>query len=80
MQLTYDPSHNVAYLRLREPTGVEVETIRLSDEVNIDLAADGSVYGVELLNANAQLRAADDGRLVLELAGWRTELPLPDVA
>jgi hypothetical protein len=29
------------------------------------VAPDGSVYGIELLNANEQLRAADDGRLVL---------------
>jgi uncharacterized protein YuzE len=80
MQLTYDPSQNIAYLRLRNPNGIAVETIRLSDEINIDLAPDGSVYGIELLNANAQLRDADSGRLVLELAGQRTELPLPEVA
>jgi uncharacterized protein YuzE len=43
---------NIAYLRLREAAGAQVETIRLSDEVNVDLAPDGSVYGIELLNAN----------------------------
>ena len=43
----------------------EIETVRVSDELNVDIAPDGSVYGIELLNANEQLRAADGGRLVL---------------
>jgi uncharacterized protein YuzE len=64
MKLTYDRKRNIAYLRLR-PRGTEVETIRVSDELNVDIAPDGSVYGIELLNANEQLRSADDGKLVL---------------
>lgn len=70
MRLTYDPRYNIAYLRLKERTA-EVETLRLSDELAIDIAPDGSVYGIELLNANEQLRAGDDGRLVIvnEAAG-----------
>ena len=54
MKLTYDPRHNVAYIRLREE-GAEVRTVQVSDELNIDLAPDGTVYGIELLNANEQL-------------------------
>jgi uncharacterized protein YuzE len=80
LQLTYDPARNIAYLRLREPAGAQVETIRLSDEVNIDLAPDGSVYGIELLNADAQLRGADQGRLVLDLGKTRMEVPLLETA
>jgi uncharacterized protein YuzE len=64
MKLTYDRKRKFAYLRLR-PQGIEVETIRVSDELNVDIAPDGSVYGIELLNANEQLRAGDDGKLVL---------------
>ena len=64
MRLTYDPDHNIAYIRLRE-RAESVETVRVSDEVHIDLAADGTVYGIELLDANKQLKAADGGRLVL---------------
>jgi uncharacterized protein YuzE len=79
VQITYDPRRNIAYLRLRDPAGAELETIRLSDEVNIDLTPDGSVYGIELLNANAQLGAAE-GRLVLDFAGQHVEVPLPEVA
>ena len=64
MKLTYDPKANVAYIRFREKGG-EVETVAVSDELNIDLAPDGSVYGIELLNANEQLRAGDGGRLIV---------------
>jgi len=61
MKLTYDRNKNIAYLRLR-PKGAEVDTIRISDEMNIDIAPDGSVYGIELLNANEQMRSADGGK------------------
>jgi uncharacterized protein YuzE len=70
VRLTYDPAYNIAYLRLREK-GQAVETIRLSDEINIDIAPDGTVYGIELLNANAQLKVADDGRFVVVDASGR---------
>jgi uncharacterized protein YuzE len=82
VQLSYDPRRNIAYLRLRETSGIQLETVRLSDEVNVDLAPDGSVCGIELLNANTQLRACDGGRFVLvdEVAGSRIEIPLPEVA
>jgi hypothetical protein len=33
--------------------------------MNIDIAPEGSVYGIELLNADQQLRAADGGRIVV---------------
>jgi uncharacterized protein YuzE len=33
--------------------------------MNIDIAPDGSVFGIELLNANEQLRSADGGKLVV---------------
>ncbi|HMD99356.1 MAG TPA: DUF2283 domain-containing protein [Terriglobia bacterium] len=64
MKLVYDPRYNIAYLRLHEKTA-QVETLRLSDEINVDMAPDGTVYGIELLNANEQLRAEDDGNLVV---------------
>ncbi len=77
MKLTYDPRHNVAYIRLREKSG-EVETICVSDELNIDLAPDGTIYGIELLNANEQLRGGEGGRLVVvdEAEGEERELEL----
>ncbi|MGE3152325.1 MAG: DUF2283 domain-containing protein [Nitrospiraceae bacterium] len=78
MKLTYDPRYNIAYLRLHAKTA-EVETIHVSDEINIDLAPDGTVYGIELLNANVQLAREDAGELVLqnEATGERTAVKLP---
>lgn len=77
MQLTYDPRHNIAYLRLQEKID-QVETIRVSEELHIDLAPDGTVYGIELLNANQQLHAEDQGKLIVinEAAGDRREINL----
>lgn len=77
MKLTYDPARNIAYLRLHQKKA-QVDTIRVSDEMNVDIAPDGTVYGIELLNANAQLEAEDDGRLVVinETLGQRQKPPL----
>jgi uncharacterized protein YuzE len=77
MKLTYDPRYNIAYLQLHEKTE-QVETIRVSDELNIDIAPDGTVYGIELLNANAQLGAEDQGKLIVinEALGERQEILL----
>ena len=77
MQLSYDPRYNIAYIRLHEKTA-EVQTICLSDELHIDLAPDGTVYGIELLNANAQLQGEDHGNLVIinEARGERQEIRL----
>ncbi len=77
MQITYDPKYNVAYIRLREKTG-EVETIRVSDEILIDISPDGKVYGIELLNANELLRLEVNGTLKLtnEATGESIEVPL----
>jgi uncharacterized protein YuzE len=74
--LTYDLAHDVAYVRLGVP-GAQVRTVRVSDDVNVDLAADGTVYGIELLHAAVQLRG-DGGLLVLvdEARGERRTLPL----
>ena len=79
MKLTYDPRYNIAYLQLHEKTEqVQVETIRVSDELNVDVAPDGAVYGIELPNANMQLGSGDEGRLIVinEALGNRQEVSL----
>lgn len=63
MKITYDPTHNIAYIRLHGKKA-PVETIHVSDEINVDMAPDGTVYGIELLNANEQLQAEAGGHLV----------------
>ena len=77
MQLTYDPRHDIAYLRLNEKTD-DVETIQVNEEFNIDITPDGTVYGIELLNANQQVRAEDQGKSVVinEARGERQEVLL----
>jgi len=77
MKLTYDSRYNIAYIRLQEKTG-QVETIRISEELNVDMAPDGTVYGIELLNADKQLRKEDQGNLIVinEAIGDRKEIPL----
>ena len=63
MKLTYDPEANAAYLRFKDER-VEVETHEISDCVLIDIAPDGTIVGIELLNANEQLKAGHDGNFV----------------
>ena len=77
MKLTYDPRCNVTYIRLKEETA-EVETVHISEELNIDLAPEGTVYGIELLNANEQLTPGNSGKLVVvnEERGQTTEIAL----
>ena len=81
MKLTYDPRQNIAYLTLREAeVGVEVETKELGPFANVDLAPDGTVYGIELLNANEQLALKTEaGRLTVvnEADGATAEIRLP---
>jgi uncharacterized protein YuzE len=55
MQLSYDPRFNIAYIRFRPKTS-EVESIKISDELIIDITPEGTIYGIELLNANEQLQ------------------------
>lgn len=77
MNFAYDPRYNVAYIRFREK-GREVEAIKVSDELIVDMAPDGTVYGIELLNANEQLERENIGRLsvINEATGEKTEVPL----
>ena len=75
MQLSYDPKANVAYIRLRERQG-DVETIEITSDFLVDIDATGAVCGIELLNANEQLVAGDDGKVVFvnQLNGEKGEL------
>ena len=78
MQLSYDPRYNIAYIRLRSKSS-EVESIKISDELIVDIAADGSIYGIELLNANEQMHREEEGKLLIinEATGEKVSIPLP---
>jgi uncharacterized protein YuzE len=78
MKLTYDPRYNIAYIRLSEKVA-EIETLHVSDELNIDMTPDGRIYGIELLNANDQLGALVAGKLTVEneATGATAEIAMP---
>ena len=77
MKFTYDARYNIAYIRFREKTQ-EIETVKVSDALNVDMAPDGTIYGIELLNANEQIRAEDKGSLLVvnEATGHKDEVML----
>jgi uncharacterized protein YuzE len=77
MKITYDSRYNVAYIYFRE--AIEpVKTIEVSSEMNVDLAPDGTIYGIELLNANEQLGADQNASLTVvnEALGEASEIKL----
>lgn len=77
MKLTYDPRYNIAYICLSDKNE-KVETIKISDEVVIDIDPNGILYGIELLNANEQLRRDESGKfsIINEATGKREEFIL----
>lgn len=80
MKLTYDPRYNIAYLRLHEKTA-QVQTLQLSDQLNVDIAPDGTVFGIEMLNANEQLQSEDKGNFVIvnQALGQTLEISLREL-
>ena len=56
-----------------------METKQLSDDLLLDVGSDGTVYGLELLNASEQLRDGDLAQLEVadEESGETTSVALP---
>ena len=80
MNITYDQKYNVAYIRLRKKTVKgELETMRVSDELYIDISPNGKVYGIELLNAKEQLSLIRGSQFVFknESSGKSIKVPVP---
>ena len=77
MKFSYDPRYNVGYIRFKNKK-VGAESIKLSDELVVDLAPDGTVYGIELLNANDQMQRDDTGQfsVINEETGEETKFAL----
>jgi len=77
MKFTYDHRYNIAYIKFHEKTS-NVETVKVSDELIVDIAPDGTVYGIELLNANEQLSRDKIGKLLFrnEESGEEVELKI----
>lgn len=77
MEITYDPKFNIAYIKIKEKTE-EVETIKISDEINIDISPNGKIYGIELLNANEQLQLLKGAKFTFidESTGETIQIPI----
>lgn len=52
-EITYDPEANALYLRFSE--NEIAETLELSESVYVDVDADGSPVGLEVLDATADI-------------------------
>jgi uncharacterized protein YuzE len=78
MKFSYDPRYNIAYIRFQPKTSGGIESVKVGDEVIVDMSPDGAIYGIELLNANEQLRRGDMGKLLVEneATGEQVEVPL----
>ena len=77
MRFSYDPRCNIAYIRFQRKSS-EVESIKVSDELIVDTAPDGTIYGIELLNANKQLQRENRGKFLIinEETGEQVHVPL----
>lgn len=54
MRISYDPRVDAAYIRLK-PGKFHVTTQRLTEDVAVNYAPDGSVVGIEVLDASKYL-------------------------
>ena len=76
MEISYDKKYNIAYVNIQEKIS-KVQTITLSDEVNIDISPVCKLYGIELLNANNQLKPTDNELVFKDtVTGKKTRIPI----
>jgi uncharacterized protein YuzE len=78
MEMTYGPRYNIAYISFRNKAEHQVQSLKISEEVILDISSDGEIYGIELLNANRQLKAQSGLTLkyINEATGEKSELKL----
>jgi uncharacterized protein YuzE len=76
LEISYDKKYNIAYIKIQEKTS-KVETITLSDEIDIDISPDGKIYGIELLNANDHLKSQDNELVFTDMVtGKKIKIPI----
>ncbi len=76
MQLSYDPKYNIAYILFKEKKE-KVNSIKLSEDIVVDISSDGTIYGIELLNAKKQLKGKKQKRLTLRNNSTGKEIEMP---
>ena len=65
MKISYDPRVDAAYIRLKEGK-FEVTTQRLTEDIAINYAANGSVVGIEILDASKYILKHKQPQVELE--------------
>ncbi|MCL4378367.1 MAG: DUF2283 domain-containing protein [Actinobacteria bacterium] len=77
MEISYDKKYNIAYIKIRNKT-VKVKTVKISDELNVDISSEGKIYGIEFLNANKQLRIGKSNKIIFidKSSGKKTQIPI----
>jgi len=65
VKITYDPEADAAYIRFKRDR-VEVTTIRLSEDVAIDLGPGEEVVGIEILDASKNMGLGKGRKIELE--------------
>ena len=65
MRITYDPEVDALYIRLLEGDH-ECRTLRLTDEISLNIGEGEVLVGVEILDAREVLGTADVPTVVLE--------------
>jgi uncharacterized protein YuzE len=63
MKISYDPQVDALYIRFLDEV-VQVTTQRLTEDVAVNYAPDGTVVGIEILDASAQVFHSDTERLI----------------
>ena len=65
MRITYDPEVDALYIRLLEGDH-ECRTLRLTEEISLNLGENEVLVGIEVLDAKAVLGVAGPPTVVLE--------------
>ncbi len=65
MKITYDPEADAAYIRFKRGR-VEVTTVRLSEDVAIDLGPGEEIVGIEILDASKNMGLGKGRKVKLE--------------
>ncbi|MBI2913748.1 MAG: DUF2283 domain-containing protein [Chloroflexi bacterium] len=65
MRITYDPSVDALYIRFVEGP-VQCETIRLNDQVAVNIGPGEQVVGIEVLDASEVLEGLRERKVHLE--------------
>ncbi len=61
MRISYDPEADAAYLYLREGVA-QVRTVRVTDDLSVDLGPGEELVGLEILSASRYLGFSPTGK------------------